>query len=550
MMRPTSEPPTRLRIGLVGGGRGGLALLDLLLDWPEAEVTIVIDPRPEAPALVKATALGIATAADHLKVFDHAVDLVLEVTGRPAVLTGLLGAKPGHVEVIGAGSLRFFWNLLQDRVKAARRLAVQLDMAGALSAAADPKRQIALAVQKLAQACGVDRCAFFAVDETSGVVTPVTAQFATGKADDRLRAAFKGLRGLTLKDLPFLTEILGRRRPLEIEDPALSPLTPRGWVEIFGIRSMLVVPTLRKDRVVGVCVLDYCREPRRFSQEQITLALALAGQVALAYDNSRLYARAEDRAEKLAALSTVTRLMTSVHERDRVFQAIAEAATTLLGATTARVWVDDPAHRVLRTRGIFSIDPKIDTLMVDVQAIPYGQGVLGRIFTSRKPEYILDIAHDPRWLNPRLASEGGLKSYAGIPLLAGDRALGVLSILFRDQRQFTGEDEEYMRLLADQAAIALENVQLYEGLEERAARLRTLGRLSRIVSSSLDMHQVLTGIARASAEIMHAPFASFWLVDEATRTLRIGAVSDEQTWADFPVSTLPFDRALVADQVV
>ena len=461
------EPSGRTRIGLVGGGKGALALLDLLLDWPEGQVVVVIDPEPGAPALRKAQALGFPTASHHLQVFAFAVDLVFEVTGKPAVLDDLLRAKRPGVEVIGAGGLRFFWDLLQDKVGATRQLSVQLDMAVSLGSAVEPGQQLAIATQKLAQACGVDRCGFFALDEETGRVEPVTSQFATGEESEAMWAAFKGLRGLTLDALPFFPALVERRSPIEMEDAASDPLVPRGWVELFGIKSALAVPIFRKDRVVGACVLDYRHERRRFTPDQATLAMTLAGQVALAYENARLYQNLEQRAEKLAALSEVARLMTSSETDERVFQAIAEATVTLVGAAHARVWADDPEARALSTRGGFGIDPRIEASMTDYPVIPYGQGLSGRIFESRTPEYISDAQRDPRWLNRRLLTELGLHAFAGVPLVAGDRAFGVLAILFSEERQFTPEDKELMGLLADHAAIALQNAQLY-GRAQRA----------------------------------------------------------------------------------
>jgi len=120
---------SRLAIGVVGGGQGGSALLDLLLDWPAARVVVVIDSREDAPALTHARVLGIPTSAHHLEVFSHSVDLVLEVTGRPEVLNDLLQTRPPGVEIIGAGSLRFFWDLLQDRRESDARMRAILDTA-------------------------------------------------------------------------------------------------------------------------------------------------------------------------------------------------------------------------------------------------------------------------------------------------------------------------------------------------------------------------------------------------------------------------------------
>ncbi len=120
---------SRVAIGVVGGGQGGSALLDLLLAWPAARVVVVIDSREDAPALTHARALGIPTSVHHLEVFSHSVDLVLEVTGRPEVLNDLLGTRPPGVEIIGAGSLRFFWDLLQDRRESDARMRAILETA-------------------------------------------------------------------------------------------------------------------------------------------------------------------------------------------------------------------------------------------------------------------------------------------------------------------------------------------------------------------------------------------------------------------------------------
>jgi PAS domain S-box-containing protein len=71
-------------------------------------------------------------------------------------------------------------------------------------------------------------------------------------------------------------------------------------------------------------------------------------------------------------------------------------------------------------------------------------------------------------------------------------------------------------------------------LQESAARLRTLNRLNRFVSSTLDYEHVLEAIARAAADIMETPCVSFWSVDPATRTTRIAAWSDPMFGRDFP----------------
>ena len=119
------------KIGLVGGGNQSAALLDLILVWPDPKVVVVVDADPAAPGLRKAQALGIATASHHLDVFRYPVDLILEATGDPQVLNDLLRTRPAAVEVIGAGSLRFFWELLQ-RLKVTQEQIIQAERLSAI----------------------------------------------------------------------------------------------------------------------------------------------------------------------------------------------------------------------------------------------------------------------------------------------------------------------------------------------------------------------------------------------------------------------------------
>lgn len=233
------------------------------------------------------------------------------------------------------------------------------------------------------------------------------------------------------------------------------------------------------------------------------------------------------RAEKLAALSALTRTMTSPRESRQVFQAVAEAAASLLGARIAHVWMDDPAEGALRPEGSFHADPRFEALMADLPFIPYGGGVTGRVFESGAPEYILDAQSDPRWLNRRLLEEGDIHAYAGLPLIAGKRAVGVLSIFFGLRGAFTLEEKELMSLLADHAAIAILNTQLFAQAEASRARAETSGRrfenlarLAQAVTSTLELREVLASVAQAATDLLPDSSARIWVAEGERLVLR------------------------------
>ena len=196
-------------------------------------------------------------------------------------------------------------------------------------------------------------------------------------------------------------------QPLVVWDPANDPrLTPahREAYRRGGYRAFLGLPLKVGEQVLGVLSIR-TRRAEGFPSEDLSIATAFAAQAAIALENARLYRQAEARAEKLTTLSALARVMTSAQDSGQVFHAVARAATTLLGATTARVWVADPIGRVVRVQGGYGLDPSVEALMTEFPAIPYGQGLAGRIVESGAAEYVQDITRDPRWLNRRVATE-------------------------------------------------------------------------------------------------------------------------------------------------
>jgi len=123
---PTDPPPgdavsATLRVGLVGGGRVGTALLQLFASAPTVRVVAVADSNPEAPGLALARAWGIPVISSHLGIFASAPRIVVEVTGLPDVLAELAQAKPPDVELVGSQSAWLFWELVMRRAQEAQK---------------------------------------------------------------------------------------------------------------------------------------------------------------------------------------------------------------------------------------------------------------------------------------------------------------------------------------------------------------------------------------------------------------------------------------------
>lgn len=366
------------------------------------------------------------------------------------------------------------------------------------------------------------RSSLFRLERASGALVCVAAAGETDPAKwigQRL-AAREGIVGLAAAE----------ERPMWSSDVFADPrvVLPR-WIHDRAreerYAAVVAVPLRARGEVMGVLSLGDTAG-RVFTEEELGLLGAFADQAALALLNARFYRRAEERAQKFSALARLSRLINSADSR-RVFQAVAEAATTLLGAKMARVWVDDPRERVLRVQGSFGIDPAFEQDVTEYAELRYGLGMVGKIFESQAPEYVLEVQGDSRWVNQRFAREADLHAFAGVPLLAGGRCLGILAVLFGRRPLFIPEERELIELLADHAAIAIRNARLLEESRQRGREAESLAEVGRLLSQSLDPAEVGQRVADSVRSLLRAHTSTLFRLEPESEALVSVAISGD-----------------------
>jgi len=217
--------------------------------------------------------------------------------------------------------------------------------------------------------------------------------------------------------------------------------------------------------------------------------------------------------EKLRTLSALTGFINSASDTQEVFTALAQSATTLLGARLVHVWEDDPQARLLRLRGRFSLNPEVEGTLTDFAVVPYGNAMAWGTFVSGQPEFIFDIQSNPRWKNQRLAQAAGLHTYAGLPLMAGDRCVGVIAIVFGQRSEFSAQEKELMQRLADHAAFTIVRAEAREQAERDRTRLGALYEVSRRLASVHDVDGVLNTVVNEAARLLGLEAAGIRLLE-------------------------------------
>ena len=104
------------KVVIVGGGKGGRALLEMFTGDPTVTILGVADVNPWAPGLELARRLNLPVTTDLAELIANPkVDLIIDVTGSPEVGQAILRLKPAHTEVMGGASAKFMWDLLAER---------------------------------------------------------------------------------------------------------------------------------------------------------------------------------------------------------------------------------------------------------------------------------------------------------------------------------------------------------------------------------------------------------------------------------------------------
>ena len=533
-----------LRIGLVGGGKGGAGLLDLLLDWPEGYVAVVVDPRPDAPARLRAETLDIPTALYHCDVFKFSVDVVLEATGLPAVLDELLRAKPAHVDVIGAGSLRFFWALVQSHVRAARQLTVQLETQhslalentqlyqrvearaekltalGALTQLIISARDVQQVFDEVAKAATTllgGRLAYVWVDDPARGVLRIQARFGVGPSVEAEMFDFREFphgEGL-------IGSVFASRAPEYVADVQQDPrwLNKRLAKEL-GLHAYAAIPLMTGDRVAGALDILFTHA-RVLTPEEKKLMTLLAGQAAVAITNARLLEETERRHRAAAGLAETGRLITQSLDSQEIAQRIADSLRALLGSRYAALFRMKADSEDLVAVAVSGDDgPTFAPHMV----LPRGTGIAALAVRERQPVATRDVLSDSRIvlapeIRDRIAG-GGFRAGLAVPLIVQHRVIGALAVRDLTGRHWSREEIELARTLADQAAVALENARLYGEATRREQQAQELARLAQVVTASLDLPEVLERVARAATDLLPDSAATVWGVEGDRLVLR------------------------------
>jgi two-component system, NtrC family, sensor kinase len=371
-------------------------------------------------------------------------------------------------------------------------------------------------VESAAKLCEADLANIW---RPEGTAFHLAASFGIpGKDKEKLKNV-KYLESISIE--PGRGSMVGRvlleKRPVQVHDILADPeYELSGVIRIGNYRTALGVPLLREGVPIGVIFLSRCTV-QPFTDKHIELVTTFADQAVIAIENVRLFdevqARTRDLSESLqqqTATADVLKVISrSTFNLPAVLQALVESAARLCDAERATI-TRQKDGLFFRAEN-YGFSDEFNDYVKDVPIRPDRSSAIGRALLGGEIVNIPDVDADPDYtFEGRRFSD--FRSVLGVPMLREGIPIGVIVLTRSQARPFTDKQIELATTFADQAAIAIENVRLFDEVQAKTRDLSEAlvyqtgsGNILKVIASSpTDVGPVLKAIVDSARELCEA----------------------------------------------
>jgi GAF domain-containing protein len=235
--------------------------------------------------------------------------------------------------------------------------------------------------------------------------------------------------------------------------------------------AFLSVPLISAGELIGVINIHHL--PKHVhTPDEIALVSFIGEQMGGAIAKSKLAERSESAARRMEALAGLARTISEENYLDRILQAISAMVAETFESPVCSIMLVDEDRRELVISGAQCSSPDY----LHKMPLKIEDSLIGRVVREGRPVMVPNVVEEKQYRYPELARKTGLASLLSVPLVTREKVIGTINIYSREVRQFSEEEIGFVKVVAGQAAIAIENARLMaETLEmKRALEARKL----------------------------------------------------------------------------
>ncbi|MFO7538493.1 MAG: GAF domain-containing protein [Chloroflexota bacterium] len=379
-------------------------------------------------------------------------------------------------------------------------------------------------VSEMVRAINVDSCTIFVWDQTHQNLTPVAHQNQAEMLDnqnDVAQASSIGLRNIqhlerfALVQRLFEMQIVCNLRTDEENDDEAVQLLEAG-----GLHSLLLVPLIRRSKVLGLLALGQQTTPRHFTDDELRLTQNLASQAAVAIEHAYLFSQSQRRVAELETLHQIAlRLNTPLRLSD-VLNTITESALKLINASNLHIFLYDAQTGRFTFGSALWRDGRRHSAVKE----PRAEGLTARVVQQGEPIVINRAGEHPLYQTSETKS-WGIHSIAGFPLRHNDLVIGAFTVTYLFPHTFNDDELLLLNLLADQAAVAVNNARLFTRFKRQLRDMSALVDMAKQVTGKLELNSILQTTVQTLRGLLNARASAITMLTDSRQELVVEAAA-------------------------
>lgn len=310
-------------------------------------------------------------------------------------------------------------------------------------------------------------------------------------------------------------------------------------VDLIGriSKSWLGVPLISKEEVIGVIGIQNYDEENAYSEGDRNILCTIAAQAALAIQNARLFQEAQSRIRDLNKKNRELEILNAVGRSvsasgiESIAEVIYRQTSYLLDTNNFFLCIYDQEENQLDYVFWIYNEERIHRFTRKLS------GLTGFVIKEKRPLLICDWDREEKAFPVEAEIvTGRQRSWLGVPMMIGEKVIGVISVQNREPNVFDKETQRLLETIASQAAVAIENSQLFEQIQQRRMRqIEAIRQMAASVSTTTEMEDRLRSILQLTLALMRkAQLGELWLLSEDSKWLDLKAWKGVDVVSEYP----------------
>lgn len=364
-----------------------------------------------------------------------------------------------------------------------REAEMQSRIATAVSASLDLTTVLDTILESIKQVIPYDSASVFLIEKD---VVRIMAHHSANRAQEQIVGKTFPLSN------PLFDEVRQRRTVLVLEDAQNDPRFKK-WGGTNYVHSWMGVPLIVRGEIIGFITAD-SRQQAAFDQESARLAQTFAYQAATAIQNARLYQQAVQAAERRTVLHRLSQDINFASTNpEETYASIHKAVRELMACDAFLIALKDDVSGGHDLVYLYEGDQRFPSVRLE-----RGQGMTGEVIQKGQTLLVDDVYAEENKNVVHFGSERKVRSILAVPLRIQNKIIGVLSTQSYHRNAYGEEERFLLEMLANHAAVALENSRLFQETRRRLADLETLAQVSKVLSQTLELEPLLQNILQAA----------------------------------------------------